>query len=563
MIPVRQSTAFETAIGPVLDADGVAVTDCVVGDFKIKKTSGNFAALNGSATLTHVSAGMYDIVLTTSDVDTVGTNVVAIDDGVNACIPVYLQVMEEAVYDALYAASATGKLPATLSSADVSGNLPANAIQIGGQNVGLSSDNRLRVDVAEWNDIPLATTNPLPNVAPAANGGLPTVNASNYIAGMQGTINTLDALDTAQDSQHSTTQGRLPAALTGDGNMKVDVLKIEGADPTDTIRDSVVNDATRIDASAMNTLSSHDPGENIMGATDTVVLTDGSLTNAKLAADTGLKPIRSNTAQGGSANAITLDASASSITDFYNNAWVYITSGTGSGQPPRLITGYNGTTKIATTIPSWSTNPDNSSTFAILPAAWISDVYSLEGFFDNYVGAGGAALNDLGGMSTTMKAQIQTEAEDALKAYNLDHLCGDATGIPSLPAGTFLADRTLAAADYATATNLATLTTTVGASGAGLTDLGGMSTTMKGQVNAEVLDVLNVDTFAEPGQEAPAATNTIRKMLHFLFKAWRNKSTETATTYSLYADDGTTVDQKSTNSDDGTTFTSGEVGSGP
>ena len=32
MIPVRQSTAFETAIGPILDADGVAVTGGVVGD---------------------------------------------------------------------------------------------------------------------------------------------------------------------------------------------------------------------------------------------------------------------------------------------------------------------------------------------------------------------------------------------------------------------------------------------------------------------------------------------------------------------------------------------------
>jgi hypothetical protein len=53
----------------------------------------------------------------------------------------------------------------------------------------------------------------IPNVAPAANGGLPTVDASNRIAGIAGTINTLDALDTAQDSQHSTTQSRLPAAL--------------------------------------------------------------------------------------------------------------------------------------------------------------------------------------------------------------------------------------------------------------------------------------------------------------------------------------------------------------
>jgi hypothetical protein len=106
MIPVRQSTAFETSIGPVLDADGVAVTNGVVADLKIKKTTGNFAALNGSATLTHVSAGVYDLVLTTSDLDTVGLTVIAMDDTVNACAPLYLQVMEEAVYDALYAASA-------------------------------------------------------------------------------------------------------------------------------------------------------------------------------------------------------------------------------------------------------------------------------------------------------------------------------------------------------------------------------------------------------------------------------------------------------------------------
>lgn len=108
MIPVRQSTAFELSIGPVLDADGVAVTDCVVGDFKIKKTTGNFAALNGSATLAHVSAGTYDLVLTTSDVDTVGLATIAIDDTVNACASLYLQVIEEAVYDRDFAAASTG-----------------------------------------------------------------------------------------------------------------------------------------------------------------------------------------------------------------------------------------------------------------------------------------------------------------------------------------------------------------------------------------------------------------------------------------------------------------------
>jgi hypothetical protein len=122
MIPVRQSTAFECSIGPVLDADGVAVTDGVVGDFKLKKTTGNFAALNGSATLTHVSAGTYDLVLTTSDTDTVGLCSVVIDDTTNACAPLYLQVIEEAVYDMLYAASAVGYVA----------NAPVNVAQISG-----------------------------------------------------------------------------------------------------------------------------------------------------------------------------------------------------------------------------------------------------------------------------------------------------------------------------------------------------------------------------------------------------------------------------------------------
>lgn len=83
------------------------------------------------------------------------------------------------------------------------------------------------------------------------------------------------------------------------------------------------------------------------------------------------------------------------------------------------------------------------------------------------------------------------------------------------------------------------------------------------QVNAEVLDVLTVDTFAEPGQEAPAATNTLAVKIAYLFKAWRNRSTQTSTLYALYNDDTTTLAQKSTVSDDGTTFDRGEVGSGP
>lgn len=68
---------------------------------------------------------------------------------------------------------------------------------------------------------------------------------------------------------------------------------------------------------------------------------------------------------------------------------------------------------------------------------------------------------------------------------------------------------------------------------------------------------------AEPGQGAPAASTSLLAKVDYLYKAWRNKKTQTSTTQSLFADDATTVDQKMTVSDDGTTMTVGEVASGP
>lgn len=70
-------------------------------------------------------------------------------------------------------------------------------------------------------------------------------------------------------------------------------------------------------------------------------------------------------------------------------------------------------------------------------------------------------------------------------------------------------------------------------------------------------------TRAEPGQAAPGATISAFAKIDYLFKSWRNKKTQTSTTWNLFADDASTVDQKSTVSDDGTTATRGEIASGP
>ena len=75
--------------------------------------------------------------------------------------------------------------------------------------------------------------------------------------------------------------------------------------------------------------------------------------------------VHSGTAQAGAAGSITLASSASATDDLYKGMIVKIYGATGSGQA-RTITAYNGTTKVATMAWNWITNPDSSSTYAIV-----------------------------------------------------------------------------------------------------------------------------------------------------------------------------------------------------
>ena len=83
------------------------------------------------------------------------------------------------------------------------------------------------------------------------------------------------------------------------------------------------------------------------------------------------------------------------------------------------------------------------------------------------------------------------------------------------------------------------------------------------KVNAQVLDVLNVDTYAEPGQGVPPAAPTIREMVHYPYKKWRNKRGQNGATKQFYNDAGVVVDQKRTVADNGVTYSETEVDTGP
>jgi type IV pilus assembly protein PilW len=73
---------------------------------------------------------------------------------------------------------------------------------------------------------------------------------------------------------------------------------------------------------------------------------------------------RGATAQGGSGNSITLHNSAAAVDDAYLGATIRLTSGPGAGQY-RVISAYEGGTRIATVTPNWVGAPDDTTSYEI------------------------------------------------------------------------------------------------------------------------------------------------------------------------------------------------------
>lgn len=205
-----------------------------------------------------------------------------------------------------------------------------------------------------------------------------------------------------------------------------------------------------------------------------------------------------------------------------------------------LESDYDGTgyTKANSTIGTCTTNTDMRGTNGANTV-----VPDVAGTAATLIGTAGANLTDLGGMSTAMKAEVQAEAEDAIDA-KINTTAGvidnvalvDVTTTNSDMRGTDGANTvvpdaagTAAALHVITDGKVDAIDTTIGVAGAGLTDLGGMSTGMKAQVNTEVNDVINVDAKTEslgvPGKDA-----ALGDKINYLFSPARNGGSHNRTT---------------------------------
>ena len=185
---------------------------------------------------------------------------------------------------------------------------------------------------------------------------------------------------------------------------------------------------------------------------------------------------------------------------------------------------------------------------------------SLEAVRD-HVGDG-TNLTEAGGTGdhlTALATQASVTAIDDLLDSEMPALT---TAVADIPTVAEFEARTLVSAGYASPTNITAGTITTVTNLTNAPTVGDLTAAMKASVKAEVVDSLNADTYAEPGQGTPGATISLAQKIGYLFKAWRNRTTQTATEYALYADDAVTKDQEAAVSDNGTTLDRGEVATG-
>jgi hypothetical protein len=266
----------------------------------------------------------------------------------------------------------------------------------------------------------------LPNAAADAAGGLPISDAGGLDMDAASGI-TLSGTASAGSATTITLTGGVATNGYYDGQL----VKINAGTGVGQVR----------------TILSYDGGSAIATVTRDWAVAPGAGSQFSVHAADLPAILEAGTAQAGAAGSITLDANASAITDTYKNNFIMITAGTGIGQT-RLISAYNGGTQVASVLPDWTTTPDASSVYQVLPAArvdvggWagalatlsagnkpdvnvaeISDdstaADNLELFFD---GTGYDAANSTIGWNAAWDAEVQSECNDALVALNLDHL---------------------------------------------------------------------------------------------------------------------------------------------
>ena len=205
---LRQSTASqEVLLGPFVDStDGNTEETALTianTDIKIWKTGATTLANKNSGGATHISNGEYYAVLDATDTDTIGPMIIRVHVAGALAVRLFCTVLDEAVYDVLFGTTA----PATATNITAATGVTLAAVTHTG--AVIPTVTTLTGHTAQTGD------------SFARLGAPAGASVSADIAAVKSETASIQ-------SDTNDIQTRLPAALTGAGNMKSDALAING-----------------------------------------------------------------------------------------------------------------------------------------------------------------------------------------------------------------------------------------------------------------------------------------------------------------------------------------------
>ena len=552
MLILKQSTSIDIRMGPFVDStDGVTpetgVTLGAADQAEVLKANGAATvAMAGTFAAVTGADGWYDYTASTSDTDTVGEVVFVVQDS-SVCLPVFTRayVVEEVTYDAMFAASAT--------AFDANGRVDVgewlgNAVTFGtgGPDVNV---NAISDDTTAAANLELDYDGTGYNKTNSTIGTL-TTNSDKTGYSISGTKTTLDALN---DISTADVNAQCDTALSDIGLDHLLSASVVGTDVTDN---SVI--AKLVSASATadwdDFINTTDSLQAIRDRGDAAWTTGGGGSSPILLQNTTIATLASQTS-------FTLTA-GSADDDAYNGMICVVTDQSTSTQKAvGKISDYTGSTKTVTL----------KSDPAIFTMA-VGDTIDIVAVNDNVTLVDTTTANtDMRGTDSAALAANYTAA----RAGYLDNINGHtpqtgdtyplasgANGFANIKSDTAatLTDTNELQGDWTNGGRLDLILDDI------LTDTGttipaqisALNNLSAAQVNAEMVDVLNVDLYSEL-TGIPAASTTLTNMIRLNYSLSRNKTTQTATTFTLRNDADSGNIGTATVSDDGTTATKGEM----
>lgn len=210
-----------------------------------------------------------------------------------------------------------------------------------------------------------------------------------------------------------------------------------------------------------------------------------------------------------------------------------------------------------TTIPGLINGLNDPTAAAIADAVWDEPTAGHV-----TAGTAGAKLTAAEADTDSIKATVDTYLDATVSSRStFDHTANQVTVGTNNDKSNYVLAATQTGVTIPTVTNVTnpvtagTVSDKTGYSIAGsLTTLDDLNDISAADVNAQVLDVLATDTFAELAS-IPGATSTLVQKITFLFMVARNQLEQNASTQTLRADNSTTAVGTASVSDNGTTFT--------